>query len=95
MGKLQTNVSYQLSATTLTDYKKISEKIKFSHTLFEEYYNMYPGCRNKNLYILASFFRHDGIPEDIAADYLVAYYQDPKNGFPAAEIRKTVKQTYK
>ena len=81
--------------TSLTDYKEIFEKIKYSHTLFEEHYNMYPGCRNKNLYILASFFRHDGIPEDIAADYLVAYYQDRNNGFAAKEIRETVESAYK
>lgn len=81
--------------TSLTDYKEIFEKIKYSHTLFEEHYNMFPGCRNKNLYILASFFRHDGIPEDIAADYLVAYYQDNLNGFSAVEIRKTIESAYK
>lgn len=81
--------------TPLTDYKEISEKIKSSHTLFESHYSMYPGCRNKNLFVLASFFRLDGIPEDIATDYLVAYYQDPLNGFPVAEIRKTVESAYK
>ena len=82
-------------ATSLTDYNEIRKKIQDSHTLFESHYSMYPGCRNKNLYILASFFRYDGIPEDIAADYLVAYYQDGLNGFPAAEIRKTVESAYK
>lgn len=81
--------------TPLTNYKEIFEKIKYSHTLFEEHYNMFPGCRNKNLYILASFFRHDGIPEDIATDYLVAYYQDNLNGFPVSEIRETVESAYK
>lgn len=79
----------------LTDYKEIRKKIQDSHTLFEAHYSMYPGCRNKNLYILASFFRYDGIPEDIATDYLVAYYQDDLNGFPATEIRKTVGSAYK
>ena len=82
-------------ASSLTDYKEIRKKIQDSHTLFEAHYSMYPGCRNKNLYILASFFRYDGIPEDIATDYLVAYYQDYLNGFPAAEIRKTVESAYK
>lgn len=82
-------------STSLSDYKEIREKIKDSHTLFENHYSMYPGCRNKNLYILASFFRYDGISEDIATDYLVAYYQDSLNGFPAAEIRKTVESAYK
>ena len=82
-------------AISLTDYNEIRKKIQDSHTLFEAHYSMYPGCRNKNLYILASFFRYDGIPEDIATDYLVAYYQDDLNGFPAAEIRKTVGSAYK
>lgn len=80
---------------SLTDYNKIREKIKDSHTLFESRYSMYPGVRNKNLFILASFFRYDGIPEDIAADYLIAYYQDSLNRFPATEIRKTVESAYK
>ena len=82
-------------ASSLTDYNEIRKKVQDSHTLFEGHYSMYPGCRNKNLYILASFFRYDGIPEDIAADYLVAYYQDDLNGFPASEIRKTVGSAYK
>ena len=82
-------------ASSLTDYNEIRKKIQDSHTLFEAHYSMYPGCRNKNLYILASFFRYDGIPEDIATDYLVAYYRDDLNGFPAAEIRKTVGSAYK
>ncbi len=82
-------------ASSLTDYNEIRKKIQDSHTLFEAHYSMYPGCRNKNLYILASFFRYDGIPEDIATDYLVAYYQDDLNGFPSAEIRKTVGSAYK
>lgn len=82
-------------ASSLTDYNEIRKKIQDSHTLFEGHYSMYPGCRNKNLYILASFFRYDGIPEDIATDYLVAYYQDDLNGFPATEIRKTVGSAYK
>lgn len=81
-------------ATSLTDYNEIRKKIQDSHTLFEAHYSMFPGCRNKNLYILASFFRYDGIPEDIATDYLVAYYQDDINGFPASEIRKTVESAY-
>ena len=82
-------------ATLLSDYKETRKKMQDSHTLFEAHYSMYPGCRNKNLYILASFFRYDGIPEDIATDYLVAYYQDDLNGFPATEIRKTVGSAYK
>ena len=80
--------------TSLTDYNEIRKKMQDSHTLFEAHYSMYPGCRNKNLYILASFFRYDRIPEDIATDYLVAYYQDDLNGFPSAEIRKTVGSAY-
>lgn len=81
-------------ATSLTDYIEIKKRMQDSHTLFEAHYSMYPGCRNKNLYILAIFFRYDGIPEDIATDYLVAYYQDDLNGFPAVEIRKTVESAY-
>ena len=56
--------------------------------------NMYPGVRNRNLYILANFFLNDGIPEDFAADYLVAYYADSKYGFPASEIRGIVRSAY-
>jgi hypothetical protein len=40
--------------TSLTDYNEIRKKIQDSHTLFESHYSMYPGCRNKNLYILSS-----------------------------------------
>jgi hypothetical protein len=78
----------------LASPKEIKDKILESHTLFEEYYSMYPGVRNQNLYILANFFLNDGIPEDFAADYLVAYYADPKNGFTASEIRGIVKSAY-
>ena len=80
--------------TFLTSSLEIKRKALESHTLFEEYYNMYPGVRNRNLYILANFFLNDSIPEDFAADYLVAYYADPKNGFPASEIRGIVKSVY-
>lgn len=85
----QNNVSAPLSSP-----EKIREKVMESHTLFEEFYNMYPGVRNRNLYILASFFYRDGIPEDFATDYLVAYYADSKNGFPASEIRGIVRSAY-
>lgn len=78
----------------LTDKKAIREAIKESHTLFEEYYPMVQGVRNSNLYVLAFFFRLDGIPEDAATDYLVAYYNDPAGGFPASEIKRTVKSVY-
>ena len=78
----------------LSSPQKIKDKILESHTLFEEYYNMYPGVRNRNLYILANFFLNDGIPEDFAADYLVAYYVDQKNGFTADEIIGIVKSAY-
>lgn len=87
---LQNNVT----PTTLTSPEEIRKKTLESHTLFEEFYNMYPGVRNQNLYILANFFRNDGIPEDFATDYLTAYYADPKNGFPASEIRKIVRSAY-
>ena len=80
--------------TPLTDYDKIRTAIKETHTLFEEYYPMVQGVRNSNLYILAFFFRLDGIPEDAATDYLVAYYNDPVGGFTAGEIKRTVKSAY-
>lgn len=83
-----------IPVTPLTSLQEIKRKALESHTLFEEYYNMYPGVRNRNLYILANFFLNDGIPEDFAADYLVAYYADSKNGFPASEIRGIVKSAY-
>lgn len=81
--------------TPLSDYYEMRKQIQETHTLFEEHYNMFPGCRNKSLYILSRFFRLDGIPEDIACDYLVAYYRDDQNGFTAAEISKTVESAYK
>lgn len=95
-GKQEQNtVTPQNNAVTfLTSPQEIKDKILESHTLFEEYYNMYPGVRNRNLYILANFFLNDGIPEDFAADYLVAYYEDQKNGFTADEIKGIVKSAY-
>ena len=80
--------------TPLTSPEEIRRKALESHTLFEEFYNMYPGVRNQNLYVLANFFLKDGIPEDFATDYLIAYYADPKNGFPASEIRRIVCSAY-
>ncbi len=90
-----TTKSIVFPATPLADYDKIRKQIQETHTLFEKYYSMYPGCRNKNLFILSCFFRYEGIPEDIATDYLVAYYRDNLNGFPASEIRNTVASAYK
>ena len=78
----------------LTNYEEIRDKIKESHTLFEEFFPMHQGVRNTNLFILAFFFRLDGIPEDIATDYLVAYYMDPAGGFTATEIKRTVHSAY-
>ena len=78
----------------LSDPLKIRTAIKESHTLFEEYYPMHQGVRNNNLYVLAFFFRQEGIPEDVATDYLVAYYVDPVGGFTADEIRATVHSAY-
>lgn len=89
-----TTKSIVFPATPLADYDKIRKQIQETHTLFEKYYSMYPGCRNKNLFILSCFFRYEGIPEDIATDYLVAYYRDNLNGFTASEIRKTVASAY-
>lgn len=80
---------------TMTDNVEIREAIKYSHTLFEKYYNMYPGVRNQNLFKLACFFYESGIPEDIASDYLAAYYSDRSNSFSASEIRTIVKSAYK
>ena len=74
--------------------KATRDKILESHTLFEEYYSMYPGVRNNNLLILASFFYNDGIPEGVAVDYLIAYYSDIKNGFTSDEIKKIVYSAY-
>lgn len=82
------------TAPTLTDDKEIKEAIIASHELFEKYYSMFSGTRNTNLFILASFFKDNGIPFDKATDYLVAYYVDPGNGFTADEIKKTVKSAY-
>ena len=78
----------------LIDKKAIREAIKESHTLFEEYYPMVQGVRNSNLYVLAFCFRLDGIPEDAATDYLVAYYNDLAGDFTADEIKRTVKSVY-
>lgn len=82
------------TAAFLTSPREIRDRIIESHTLFEEYYNMYPGVRNRNLYILAGFFYNGGIPEDFATDYLIAYYADQKNGFPASEIKSIVHSAY-
>lgn len=89
------SVSSSVSVSLLTDKKDIKKTIMTSHTLFENYYNMYPGVRNQNLFKLACFFYESGIPEDIASDYFAAYYSDSINSFPADEIRKIVKSAYK
>jgi hypothetical protein len=78
----------------LTEPKIIRKKILESHTLFEKYYNMYPNIRNNNLFILANFFYNDSVPEDFATDYLVAYYSDSRNDFPASEIMGIVRSAY-
>ncbi|MCQ2135190.1 MAG: hypothetical protein MJY88_09500 [Bacteroidales bacterium] len=78
----------------LTDRGEIRKRLKESHELFERYHSLYPGTRNNGLFVLAMFFREDGIPEQIAEDYLVAYYVDTK-GFNASEIRSTVQSAYK
>lgn len=80
---------------TISDSTKLRKQIQKTHTLFEAHYSMIPGVRNSHLYILARFFRLDGIPEQVAIDYLVFYYADPSNGFPASEITKTVQSAYK
>ena len=78
----------------LTDPGQIRNAIKESHTLFEATHPMFQGVRNSNLFTLAFFFRLDGIPEDVATDYLVAYYVDPTGGFTADEIKRTVRSAY-
>ena len=79
----------------ISEYSIIREAIKKSHTLFEEYYPMHEGARNTGIYTLAFFFRLDGIPEDVATDYIAAYYVDPSEGLLADEIKRTVKSAYK
>lgn len=93
-GKTSITVSLPSVIPTLTDKVEIREAIKESHTLFEKYYNMYPGVRNQNLFKLACFFYESGIPENIASDYLATYYSDSSNSFPASEIRTIVKSAY-
>ncbi|MBR5174771.1 MAG: hypothetical protein IKW89_02445 [Bacteroidales bacterium] len=78
----------------LTDQNAIRDAIIDTHSLFEDYHAVFLGVRNNNLYILAFFFRLEGIPEDVATDYLVAYYVDPAGGFSADEIKRTVHSAY-
>lgn len=78
----------------ITEPTKLRLQIQKTHSLFEEHYNMNPGVRNCHLYILARFFRLDGIPEQVAIDYLVAYYADPSNDFTASEITSAVQSAY-
>lgn len=93
----KTSVAVSLTTITppLTDKGKIKDAILESHTLFEKYYNMFPGVRNQNLFKLACFFYESGIPEDSASDYLIAYYFDASNSFSASEIVKVIKSAYK
>ena len=81
--------------TFLTDLDEIREAIVKEHDFFEKYYSMYPGNRNTNLYLLASFFKDSRIPEKYASDYLAAYYSDRSNGFSGQEIINTIKSAYK
>ena len=78
----------------ITDMEAIRDAIVDTHSLFEEYHAFIPGQRNRSIYLLAFFFRLDGIPEDAATDYLVAYYNDPAGDFTADEIKRTVKSVY-
>lgn len=78
----------------LTDIGQIRTAIKESHTLFEATHPMVQGVRNTGIYTLAFFFRLDGIPEDVATDYIAAYYVDPIEGLLADEIKRTVKSAY-
>ena len=81
-------------ATVLTDSAEIRKRILEEHELFEKYYSMQKGNRNCNLFILASFFKDSGIPEQFAEDYLVIYYLDSANGFTTEEIKRTVQSAY-
>jgi len=78
----------------MTDMEAIRDAIVDTHSLFEEYHAFIPGQRNRSIYLLAFFFRLDGIPEEAATDYLVAYYVDPAGDFTAEEIKRTVKSAY-
>lgn len=78
----------------LSDTTEIRKRILEEHELFEKYYSMQKGNRNCNLFILASFFKDSGIPEQFAEDYLVIYYLDSANGFTAEEIKRTVQSAY-
>lgn len=89
-----THTDITFTTPIITDPTKLRLQIQKTHSLFEEHYNMNPGVRNCHLYILARFFRLDGIPQQVAIDYLVAYYADPSNGFPAYEITSTVQSAY-
>lgn len=91
----RTHADIAFTTPPITDTTKLRLQIQETHTLFETHYSMTPGVRNSHLYILARFFRLDGIPEQVAIDYLVAYYANPSNGFPASEITKTVQSAYK
>jgi len=82
------------NVSVLTDSVEIRKKVLEKHELFEKYFSMQKGNRNSNLFILASFFKDSGIPEQFAEDYLVIYYQDNANGFTAEEIKKTVQSAY-
>ena len=90
-----THTDITFTTPLITDPTKLRLQIQETHSLFEDYYSMTPGVRNSHLYILARFFRLDGIPEQVSIDYLVAYYADPLNDFPASEITKTVQSAYK
>lgn len=80
--------------TVLTNATEIRKRVLEEHELFEKFYSMQKGSRNCNLFILASFFKDRGIPEQFAEDYLVIYYQDRANGFTAEEIKRTVQSAY-
>ena len=82
------------NVSVITDSVEIRKKVLEEHELFEKYFSMQKGNRNSNLFILASFFKDSGIPEQFAEDYLVIYYQDNANGFTAEEIKKTVQSAY-
>ena len=75
--------------------KEIETIIIQEQEIFDKYLKMSKGERNRNLYIFASWLCEHGIPESYATDYLVSKYRDPKNDFPATEVKKTVESAYK
>lgn len=78
----------------LSKAKDIENAILNEHEWFERYNSFYEGDRNNKLFILSKFFMEARIPEEVAVDYLIAYYANPQEGFTAEEIASTVHSAY-